>query len=82
MANSTSRENEEAAVSKLSLVRNLGQPLLQGRRALFILRNNWDCAKKCLQITTQQKSSKKCYGQTYSIRHQSLQSQYIDIFSD
>ena len=37
---------------------------------------------KCLQITTQRKSSKKCYGQTcFSIRHQSLQSQYIDAFS-
>jgi len=46
MANSTSTENEEAAVSKLWLVRNLGRPLLQGRRALFILRNNWDCTNK------------------------------------
>jgi len=31
---------------KLSLVRNVGKPLLQGRRALFILRNNWDCTNK------------------------------------
>jgi len=46
MANSTSTENEKAAVSKLSLVRNLGRPLLQERRALFILWNNWDCTNK------------------------------------
>ena len=46
MANSTSTENEEAAVSKLWLLRNVGQPLLQGRRALFILRNNWDSTNK------------------------------------
>ena len=37
---------------------------------------------KCLQITTQRKSSKKCYGQTcFSIRHHSLQSQHIDTYS-
>jgi len=46
MSISTSTENEEAAVSKLWLVRNVGRPLLQGRRALFILRNNWDCTNK------------------------------------
>jgi len=46
MANSTSTENKEAAVSKLWLVRNLGRPLLQGRRALFILRNSWDYTNK------------------------------------
>jgi len=46
MANSTSTENQEAAVSKLCLVRNLGRPLLQGRRALFILMSNWDCTNK------------------------------------
>jgi len=46
MANSTSTENEEAAVSNLWLVRNLGRPLLQGRRSLFILRNYWDCTNK------------------------------------
>jgi len=46
MANSTSTGNEEVAVSKLWLVRNLGRPLLQGRRALFILMNNWDCTNK------------------------------------
>jgi len=46
MANSTSTENEEATVSKLWLVRSLGRPLLQGRRALFILRNNWDSTNK------------------------------------
>jgi len=34
---------------------------------------------KTLQITTQRKSNKKGYGQTcFSIRDQSLQSQYID----
>ena len=46
MSISTSTENEEAAVSKLWLVRNVGRPLLQGRRALFILMNNWDCTDK------------------------------------
>ena len=46
MANSTSTENEEAVVSKLWLVRNLGRPLLQGRRALFNLRNNWERTNK------------------------------------
>ena len=46
MANSTSTGKEEAAVSKLWLVRNLGRPLLQGHRALFILRNSWDCTNK------------------------------------
>ena len=45
-ANSTSTENEEAAVSKLWLVRNLDRPLSQGRCALFILRNNWGCTNK------------------------------------
>jgi len=46
MANSTSTETRQRQFLKLLLVRNLGQPLLQGRRALFILRNNWDCTKK------------------------------------
>jgi len=46
ITNSTSTENEEAAVSKLWLVRNLGRPLLQGRRASFILRNNCNCTNK------------------------------------
>ena len=46
MANSISTDNDDAAVSKLWLVRNLGRPLLQRRRALFILRNNWDCTNE------------------------------------
>jgi len=46
MANGTSTENKEAAVSKLSLVQNLGRSFLEGCRALFILRNNWDCTNK------------------------------------
>jgi len=46
MANSTSAENETAVVSKAATVRNLGQPLLQGRHALLILRNNWDYSNK------------------------------------
>ena len=37
---------------------------------------------KCLQNTTQRIASKNSYGRTcFSVRHQSLQSQYIDTFS-
>jgi len=36
------QKTRQRQLLKLSLVQNLGQPLLQGRRALFILRNNYD----------------------------------------
>ena len=45
-ANSTSAKNETAAFSKAVTGAKFGSTLLEGRRALFILRNNWDCANR------------------------------------
>ena len=45
-ANNTSAKNETAAVSEAVAGAKFGSTLLQGRRALFILRNNCDCANK------------------------------------
>ena len=77
MANSTSRENETAAVSKAVAGAKFGSTLLQGRRALFILRNNCDCANKVSTDHHTAKIQQKVLCQTcFSVRHHSLQSHY------
>ena len=62
---------------KLSLVRNLGLLCCKD----VVLCSSWGTIAtaqiKCLEITTQRKSSKKCCGQTcFYVRHHSLQSHY------
>ena len=76
-ANNTSRENETAAVSKAVAGAKFGSAFVARTSCFVHPEEQLRLQIKCLQITTQRKSSKKCCGQTcFSVRHHSLQSHY------